>query len=296
MIKKIRKKAICPECNHKHTVEIEIYRQTRQLATYGVRSRRVTDNQFEYTVTAPQEMVEEIEDEGQVRTIFNDLALGACFAGCTGVVAGGIASALMPAHLPNNIEIEAIAQTIIIWGGIGGMVAYGWLCDEYNTRLKPEWATAKDEAIGGNVELTVDHRYRDGNTEAGRTVNRFGTLPVDVERFNEWAQSALVGKSLAVSNWTPLAKMFTRPEYDQLLAKMTAGGIIVNLGSNKGNNLTGGGRRALTRHLIDCGKTPPSPVGETDFLGERLAQAKASNGGNTPLPRSEVRVGGENGA
>jgi hypothetical protein len=58
---------------------------------------------------------------------------------------------------------------------------------------------------------------------------------------------------------------------------------VVNLGSNKGNTLTASGRRALARHLQDCGIIPPSPVSE-DFLGARLAQAVKQNGGNTPLP------------
>jgi hypothetical protein len=133
------------------------------------------------------------------------------------------------------------------------------------------------------VNLTVDHRYRDGNTEAGRTTKRFGPLPVDLDRFNEWAQAAIVGKSLGIAHWTPSARGFAKDDYKALLAKMTAGGIVINLGSNKGNTLTAGGRRALSRHLEDCEIIPPSPVSE-DFLGARLAQAVKQNGGNTPLP------------
>jgi hypothetical protein len=180
---------------------------------------------------------------------------------------------------------------------IGLTKVWRWQCFEALPNAVNNYlalAKGKVAARGGNVELTVSRRQRDGNKESGRTINRFGELPIDMERFNEWVQGALLGKSLAVSNWTPETKLFTRPEYDQLLAKMRAGGLIINLGSNKGNTLTAGGRRALGRHLADCGITPPSPVSEEDFLGERFTQVKMNNGGNTPLPRSGVYVGGQN--
>ncbi len=282
-----KKRAACPECGHSFTIHIDGL-GAKQI---GVRARRVTGNQLEYNITAPSEMIE----AGRFVTVGDDLILTGAFSLPVGALFGFVASLASPDYAIELIGLGASAGVALAWG---------WLCAEHNQRLKrvlpwfikhqAEWAAAKDEEIG-NVELTVDHRHRDGNTEIGRTINRFGALPVDVKRFNEWAQGVLVGQSLAVPNWTPKAKMFTRPEYDSLLAKMKAGEIIVNLGSNKGNTLTGGGRRALGRHLADCGITPPSPASEADFLGERLAEAKINNGGNTPLPRSEVRAGGQNG-
>jgi hypothetical protein len=197
-----------------------------------------------------------------------------------------------------------LTTEIIISGALTGWaVSWAWLAKERAWQLGKALPAAVSEYLAltnerkpsdNGVNLTVDHRYRDGKTETGRTVNRFGTLPVDVNRFNEWAQGVLVGKSLAVNKWVPKAVLFSQPEYVKLLDKMTAGGIIVNQGSSTGNILTGGGRRALIRHLTDCGIMPPSPTSEQDFLGERLAQIRKNNGGNTPLPRPEVCVGGKN--
>jgi len=285
-----KKRVICPECGFSHTVRIDgVFGQTA-----GVRFKRTTENQFQQTIDVPGEMVE----HDRYYTLGDQLLA----AGAVGISAGALIgfSISSPWHLSD----PGISGQIIIGSVLAGWaISWSWLAKERAWQLGAALPAAAarylalangEKQIGGNVELTVDHQHRDGHTEAGRTVNRLGALPVDVDRFNEWVQGALVGKSLAVPNWTPRAKLFTRPEYDQLLEKMRAGEIIVNLGSNKGNTLTGGGRRALTRHLSDYGIVPPSPASEVDFLGERLAQAVAQNGGNTPLPRSEVRAGGQN--
>lgn len=283
-----KKRVLCPECGHSHTVRIN----GLETKIIGVRARRITGNQFEYQITAPEATIE----ADRFYSVGDDLLLTGALSAALGTAAGFIASLVAPNYAPQFIGLGA---------SLGCSLGWGWLCAEHNQRLKKvlpwfvkqrgTWATGKDKTIGGNVELTIDHRYRDGHTEAGRTVNRFGALPVDVDRFNEWCQGVLVGKSLAVPTWTPKAKMFARTEYDLLLDKMRGGNIVVNLGSSKGNTLTGGGRRALARHLVDCGIIPPSPASEKDFLGERLTQAAANNGGNTPLPRPEVRAGGRNG-
>lgn len=286
-----KKRVMCPECGHSHTIQIEgVFGQTA-----GVRFKKTTENQFQQTINVPGEMVE----SDRYYTLGDQLLA----AGAVGISAGSLIGFFISA--PWHLSDPGISGQIIIGSTLTGLtISWSWLAKEraWQLCIALPMAVARYLALANergqansNVELTVDHRYRDGNTEAGRTTQRFGPLPVDVDRFNEWIQGAIIGKSLAVPNWTPRAKLFTRPEYDQLLSKMKAGKIIVNLGSNKGNTLTGGGRRALTRHLADCGITPPSPASEKDFLGERLTQAAANNGGNTPLPRSEVRAGGRNG-
>lgn len=282
-----KKRVTCPECGHIHTVRIDGLKTKR----IGVSARRITGNQFEYQITAPEATIE----ADRFYSVGDDLILIGALSAAVGTAGGFIASLVAPNYAPQFIGLGA---------SLGCSLGWGWLCAEHNQRLKKvlpwfvkqrgTWAMGKDKTIGGNVELTVDHRYRDGNTEAGRTTQRFGPLPVDVNRFNEWCQGVLVGKSLAVPNWTPRVKLFARTEYDPLLDKMRGGNIIVNLGSSKGNTLTSGGRRALTRHLKDCGITPPSPAPEKDFLGERLTQAAENNGGNTPLPCSGVCAGGRN--
>jgi hypothetical protein len=260
----------------------------------GVRFKRTTGNQFETTINVPAEMVE----NDRYYTLGDQLLAAAVVGISAGALTGHFAS--IPWHISDpylSAEIivgSALTGLTISW--IGLTKIWRWQCFEALPNAVNNYlalAKGKVAARGGNVELTVSRRHRDGNAESGRTINRFGELPVDIERFNEWVQGALVGKSLSVSNWTPKAKLFARPEYDQLLAKMRAGGLIVNLGSNKGNTLTGAGRRALGRHLANYGITPPSPASETDFLGDRLKEVAEANGGNT-LPRSGVYVGGQN--
>lgn len=246
----------CPDCALSFTVPIG----GQQVQTIGVRSRQVTGNQVEYTITTPEGVVE----SGRVSTATSDALFIGFFSLCLGALAGGICNSLLTGHLPNNAVIEATAQTAIVWASGGGVIGYGWLCAEHNQRLKSvlpkfieqkkAWASARDETISGNVSLTMDHRYRDGNTEAGRTIQYFGELPVDVERFNQWAEAVLgtrvPAQTLAHAAWSPLAKgkLFSRTEYEPLLAHMVNCGTVVNQ-PGKGHILTGGGRRALHQHL-----------------------------------------------
>jgi hypothetical protein len=280
-----KRKVICPECGYQFDT---VYRGV-QGQTAGVRFTRTTEGQFQTTIDMPGEIIER-----QKYYTTGDHLLGALVIG---VSAGALSGYFI--SIPWHVSEPGIAAEIIL-----GSTLTGWAtCNFWLIRMRAwEMCKALPMAVSHYLALakgkmqdkedltfTIDHRYRDAYTEAGRTTQRFGPLPVDVERFNEWVQGALVGKSLGVGHWTPETKMFKRPEYDSLLAMMREGGIIINLGSNKGNTLTGGGRRALTKHLRDCGITPPSPPSE-DFLGERLAQAVQLNGGNTPLPSPEKGV------
>jgi hypothetical protein len=250
-----KKRVKCPKCGHAHTIEYG-----HKMQRIGVRSRRLTANQFEYLLTAPIEMIE----DGEFTTIWNDLvlsgALGVAFGACGGYVA---------ALLAPDFAIEIVSGSSLI----GWTVAWGWLCAEHNQRLKriphwlieqrANWASIEDETISSNVELTMDHRHRDGSTEIGRTIQYFGTLPVDVPRFNEWAIAVLgtdtiPGQSLAIANWTGSKGLFSRKEYDSLLAVLRKSQAVVLRGGG-GHILTGGGQRALRQHLK---AHPPTPSGE----------------------------------
>jgi hypothetical protein len=272
-----KKRVNCPDCGHRFTVQIGGV----QAQAIGVTRSR--NNPFQFSLTAPKEMMETEK--------FFKVSEDMLVTGGLSLFAGGLCAFCVGVFEPDYTIYAGII------GSLGSVTcAWWWLIDERYQRLRRmpkiaiQWAQealpAKDESITGNVELTMDHRYRDGHTEAGRTIQYFGELPVDVERFNEWAQGALLGKSLAVPQWTPRAKLFSRPEYDKLLDKMRASEAIINLGSNKGNTLTSGGKRALTRHLLANGITPPSPETE-DIFGQHLTGAKQ---GGTPLPRREKCV------
>jgi len=239
------KMIICPECNHKHRVKINGLK-TRSI---GVRAKRVTNKQFEYELTAPDKMVE----TERFTTIQDDLILTGALGAAVGSVCGFCASLFAPEYTLEIIGTGCSAGVTLAWG---------WLCAETNQRLKRvvPWFVEQKGAwqrkypqVSDAVELTVDHRFRDGNTEAGRTIQYFGVLPVDVDRFNEYARAVLgtdnlPGESLAIAKWTGKGKLFSRDEYEALLNLLQGPDLVVKK-PGKGNMLTGGGRRALRQHL-----------------------------------------------
>jgi hypothetical protein len=206
-------------------------------------------------------------ESGHLVTVTDDLILTAALAVPVGACFGFVASSLQPDYTLQSIGLGA---------SVGVSLAWGWLCAEHNQRLKrvlpwfleqkEKWTYAKDETISGNVQLSVDHRYRDGHTETGRTIQYFGVLPVDVERFNEWAAAVLgtdklPAQSLAIAHWTGSDGLFSRKEYEAVLDLLRRAEAVVNQ-PGKGNMLTGGGRRALRQHLK--AQSPPLPGGVHD--------------------------------
>lgn len=252
-----KKRVVCPECGHRHTVKIDSIKGRRS----GIRARAgARKGDFEYTITATDQQIE----SGHFSSVTDDLILTAAF----GVIVGGTCGILAGLALP-DYTIEAVG----LGASVGVTIAWGWLLAETNQRLKAtlpffirqrrNWQ-AGAQAGTQSVELTVDHRYRDGHTESGRTIQYFGKLPVDVERFNEWATAVLgsgtmPAETLAQAAWVGLkkGKLFSRTEYEPLLAHLVAGGTVVNL-PGKGHVLTIGGRRALRQHLKP---RPPIPLG-----------------------------------
>lgn len=246
---------VCPECGHRHTVE----RPQNRAITIGVRAKRITGNQFEYSLSGPAQMVEDT----RFLTVTDDLILSAALAIPVGAACGVAASIIAPDYAVEIIGLGA---------SIAPALAWGWLCAEHNQRLKRvlpwfmeqrhKWEQKRAAADEG-PQLVIDHRYRDGQTEAGRTIQYFGALPVEVERFSKYAAAILgdddlPGESLAIANWTGKGKLFSRQEYEALLDLLRKGGAVINQ-PGKGNILTGGGRRALRQHLK---AHPPTPAGE----------------------------------
>ena len=249
-----KKRVNCPDCAHRFTIQIEGLRARR----IGVRSKRITPGRFEYIVTAPDTMVE----AGRFDAVTDDLILTAALAVPVGACFGFMASIVAPDYALQSIGLGA---------SVGVSLAWGWLCAEHNQRLKrvlpwfieqkEGWVSVRDDTIGGNVSLSIDHRYRDGSTETGRTIQYFGVLPVEVERFSQWAAAVLgtdrlPGQSLAIAHWTGSDGLFSRKEYEEVLALLRKGEAVINQ-PGKGNVLTGGGRRALRQHLKAHPPTPP---------------------------------------
>lgn len=280
-----KKRVHCPECGHRHSITIGGGRAP------GVRYVRTTKNQFRTAIDVPGEVI-----ENDKYWTLGDQFLGAALVGLfSGTMAGYFVS------LPWHVDDTLVAAQIIMGGAVSGPpVACFLLYKERAWNLGKALPAAVGQYLAlskgatpvDGMPLTVDHRYRDGNTEAGRTINYFGQLPVAVEAFNGWAQDVLRGDSLAIGRQTGPGKRFHRNEYDQLLSLLRRGGIVTDAGSNKGNQLTGVGRRTLRGHLESCGIIPPSPADEEDFFGARLAEVNKAVD-ETPLPhRSGERADG----
>lgn len=240
---------ICPECGHKHT-----YSAPDKIVSLGVRAKRVTANQFEYSLTAPAEIT---QDDTRLSTVMDDLILTGALGCAAGAVGGFLAALAAPDYA---IEISGLSSSI------GLSVAWGWLCAEHNQRLKrvlPWFLENRDKwrhpepGNNGEIQLTVDHRYRDSYSEAGRSIAILGVLPVDVARFREWAQAAIRGDSLAIKQWTGAQRLFSRDEYDKLLAKLREANIVANL-PGRGNLLTVPGKHAL-RRIVTATPSPTPP-------------------------------------
>ena len=260
-----KKRVQCPECGFSHTIQYGI-----KAKTIGVRAGPAArKGEFNYEITMPEPA------NGPVRfsTIGSDLLITCAI----GIAGGGtlalIWAAIIGPYYPFHARQAAEVQAVLIGAGIGVTLAWGWLCAETNQRLKrvlpwfieqrAAWDVGKAEASPEGVVLTVDHRHRDGRTQAGRTIQYLGVLPVDVERFNQWARAVLGSdkmppKPLAQKFWVGLKKgnLFSRTEYEPLPAHLVSGGTVMNLPGNKGHVLTEPGRRAIKQHLKAA--TPPA--------------------------------------
>lgn len=240
----------CPECGLRHTVKTPAVK----AMSLGVRARRVTANQFEYSLSAPAEITE----EARFVTVGDDLILAGAFGCAVGALAGWAAATVAPEYAIQAVGVGASAGVTLAWG---------WLCAERNQRLKRvlPWFLEQREnwkrpelGDNGEVQLTVDHIHRDSYSEGGRSIALLGVLPVSVDSFAKWAEGAIRGDSLAIKQWTGAKKPFSRQDYDNLLSKMREAGIVAKL-PGKGHVLTNPGRHALKAVLREH---PPTPLGE----------------------------------
>ncbi len=252
-----KRRVVCPECGHRHTIQYGV-----QAKTFGVRARPgARKDELNYEITMPEYMSE--SEPVRFSSLGDDL-IGAAILG---VLSGGTCGLIIAPLFPGYE-----GQAVIIGAAIATTYAWGWLQAETNQRLKATlpwfirqrtaWAAGAAQVASNEVTLAIDHRHRDGLTEAGRTIQYFGVLPVDVDRFNRWAIAVLGSDTmlpvqLAHTSWVGLkkGKLFSRTEYELLLTRLCAGGTVVNL-PGKGHVLTGGGRRALRQHLKAA--TPPT--------------------------------------
>ncbi len=71
---------------------------------------------------------------------------------------------------------------------------------------------------------------------------------MSVSEFMEFCRDILAGKSLARKEWAGGGKQFSRDQYDDLMAAMSASGLVIQV-AGRGRALTSGGRRAIARMM-----------------------------------------------
>lgn len=86
-------------------------------------------------------------------------------------------------------------------------------------------------------------------TERNTISMQFVSLPpsIGTEKFREFSQGVVDGTSLARRNWTPESKLFSRDQFDELIAELVSVGIVASA-DGKARTLTRGGKHSLERY------------------------------------------------
>jgi len=250
-------KIVCPHCEQQFSYNLPPARRMKRL------SIRPSSGRFEYTATVDANILEAREF-----TRTDDAILYPVGAGL-GALIGTLAHIGLSSLAGQAPPVMGLYMASL--GASTGLVAtHWWLCDEAKmSRRAATWfqdvssrMLLIDEEKPHPVVLEVNHRQRDGRGELGRTINYFGTLPVEPEKFNDYIRAIDRGETLAIARWTGAGKPFSRQEYERLLEMLRQAGIAANL-PGKGNQLTQAGRRAIKNHLKQAEVSkPPSPTSE----------------------------------
>ena len=248
-------KVVCPHCEQQFSYNLPPARRMKRLSIRPSTS----SGRFEYTATVDANILEAREF-----TRADDMILYPFGAGA-GAVIGTLAHFAL-----SSLAGQAPPAMGLYMAGLGasaGLVAtHWWLCDE--AKVSHRAATwfqdvssrmlLIDEEKPRPVVLEVNHRERDGRGELGRTINYFGALPVEPDKFNDYIRAIDRGETLAIARWTGAGKPFSRQEYERLLEMLRQAGIAINL-PGKGNLLTQAGRRAIKNHLKQMRPPLPTP-------------------------------------
>lgn len=238
---------ICPHCETPFKYRLP---QTHKMKTLRVRPGP-NGSRFEFMATVDANVLE----AGQF-TRLDDLVLfptGAAVGAALGLLAYVAADGVLGFR-----STEPLLYFTGIGGGAGLLLTQWWLCDEAVVRrkawrwfqeLQSKWLLIEDEDKPKPVVLEVSHRERDGGGEQGRTIQYFGQLPVNPADFIEYVKAIMAGGSLAINQWVGSDKPFERSSYEALLAILRDSGAVINLGGNKGHQVTTQGRRAFRNYL-----------------------------------------------
>lgn len=247
----------CPHCGKSIICDVVISKAGKPSGFIGSTRQTFKHSLPGATATAPalfDGYDYEKRQPAREPNVHADVAVPALQSVITGVLSGGITSALMS-------WLAYDSQTAIATGGAAAMLTTAgmWLL-RMDTHQKLLWlvevVTGRD--IDGDQEIgkpePVDPVRLEVVTEP--TPGKFAGLNIDlpdgVDRvlFAHWASMVVNnGMSTGREHWTGKGRPFGRPLYDKFLTALEAAGIIHDYGDGRGRVLTNGGRHSLQRFL-----------------------------------------------
>ena len=243
----------CPDCGH----EFQERRKARPV-TYR---RTVYESPMpgQFVIREVQEQPGETTDEpgryGFAEKIRDTLIFGT-LAGLGGAAATTPIAMVAPTDLkPVALGLGFGGSFLIATGGVWWFnIAEACDRERFNRWLASQVDAFKSD-LRPDVPAPVVEMVAVHEKPEGGQIQRFGKLPVEVGRFDEFVYQVLSGRKTAYSEWTPRSKGFTRGEYDAISQTLKKSGAF-----DSGGNLTTAGRRAIRRYLDDRGLEQPPVV------------------------------------
>jgi len=183
-------------------------------------------------------------EPARAASVGSDVAVPALQALISGVVAGAVVLALC----------VAFGWALRIAGAVAlAVLAITWLLLLVDHR-RLLWAVEnltradlnRDGAIGQQEPARLVLEVKQSG--ADRRGLDFLHLAIDQATFLQWAAAALDGRSLAVSSWVGRGRLFSRSQYDGMIAELERAGIVRPVdarNAQSGRELSPAGRAAL---------------------------------------------------
>ncbi len=158
-----------------------------------------------------------------------------------------------PAIMITGVSVLGIAS-------MTAMLAIEYIYAEHNKAaryLQRKYIEAKDISVTSDSNDTIKLEVQDQRQESQANMKAYkfiDGLSITPEQFQEWAFQVIEnGKSLALSRWTGKGNLFSRKQYDELMAKLSEANIVIN---RNGWQLTRPGRSAIMAYVNEA----PSPT------------------------------------
>jgi hypothetical protein len=144
------------------------------------------------------------------------------------------------------LMIGAVAGYVLVAGAVWSML----LVDHRRLLWDNERATHQDLDGDGTVGRVQEVRLSISHyDESGRFVRmEYLNIPgITQEQLQSFAREVTRGMPLAVASWTGRGALFSRGQYDALMAELQRAGLVRDDGGNIGRVLTAAGRSILKK-------------------------------------------------